>query len=282
MLALRRLLFTLALLGPSIGPAAAPPASPVAAPGRVVTYDRRSFMVDHERLLVLSGSIHYNRVLPSDWDRVLKLAKGMGLNAIETYFFWSFHEPQRGSLDWSGRRNITRFIQLAQDNDLFVTLRIGPYSCGEYTWGGIPTWMRGLGAGCFRCSDPVWKSEMQRVVGEVMRKVTPLLLPNGGPVLALQIENEYRGTDLDYLAWTVEAARNTTTAVPWILCHDLLSCTKVNAGEDKALCTINDVWMDTPPSEMSTFPSPGWMQTLWHGNPNQPAAWTEDQAWMDM
>lgn len=221
-----------------------------AAPGsqgspRAVTYDRRSFMVDHERLMILSGSIHYNRVLPSDWDRVLKLAKGMGLNTIETYFFWSFHEPQPAStLDWGGRRNITRFIQLAQDNGLYVTLRVGPYSCGEYTYGGIPTWMNGLGAQCFRCSDPVWKREMKRVVQEVVRKVEPLLLPNGGPILMLQIENEYRGTDLEYLSWVVDIARNITTAVPWILCHDLLSCTKVNDGQDKAICTINDVWMD--------------------------------------
>lgn len=274
-------------LAPSLAPvvpAAAGHQQQAALP-QAIAFDRRSFSINGTRQLILSGSIHYNRVLPSDWDRVLKLAKGMGLNTIETYFFWSFHEPQRspdGALDWTGWRNLTAFVRLAQANGLYVTLRVGPYSCGEYTYGGIPTWMQALGAQCFRCSDPVWKREMQRVVASVVQEVTPLLLPNGGPIALLQIENEYRGSDLSYLSWTVDMARNLTTAVPWILCHDMLSCTKVNAGADKALCTINDVWMDTPDTEMSTFPSPGWMKTLQRGNPNQPPAWTEDQAWMDM
>lgn len=69
------------------------------------------------------------------------------------------------------------------------------------------------GAACFRCSDPVWKSEMARFTGEVVQRIKPLLLPNGGPVIMLQIENEYRGTDLPYLKWAVSMARNTTTAV---------------------------------------------------------------------
>lgn len=137
---------------------------------------------------------------------------------------------------------MTQFIQLAQTNGLYVILRVGPYSCGEYTYGGIPTWMQTSGAECFRCSDAIWKREMQRVVTEVVRQVESLLLPNGGPIILLQIENEYRGTDLDYLGWAVDMARNLTTAVPWVLCHDMLSCTKVNAGMDKALCSINDVY----------------------------------------
>jgi hypothetical protein len=219
-------------------------------------------MVDHKRLLILSGSVHYARVLPSDWARVLQLARGMGLNTIQTYVFWSFHERERGELDWSSdRRNLTAFIKLAQETGLYVTLRIGPYACGEYTYGGIPTWMRDTNAKCFRCSDPVWQHEMATFVGAVVEQVKPLLLPNGGPVLMLQVENEYRGTDLQYLNWAVDMARNTTTAVPWILCHDLKSCTAVNNGGDKVLCTINDVWMDTP--EFDTFPSPGCVEIVY-------------------
>ena len=86
--------------------------------GRSVSYDGRSFMVDSERLLVLSGSIHYARVPEQDWDRVLKLAKGMGLNTVQTYVFWSFHERVEGTLDWAGPRNLTKFIQLADHNGL--------------------------------------------------------------------------------------------------------------------------------------------------------------------
>ena len=93
-------------------------ASPANIGGRTVSYDQRSFMVDSERLLILSGSIHFTRVPPSDWDRVLKLAKGMGLNTVQTYVFWSAHEPRQGDLDWGGANNITRFIELAHNNGL--------------------------------------------------------------------------------------------------------------------------------------------------------------------
>ena len=95
--------------------------------GSSVTYDQRSFLIDQKRLLILSGSIHYNRVLPSDWDRVLKLARGLGLNTIQTYVFWSFHEQRKGVVDWSGRGNITAFIQRAQENGLYVVVRVGQF-----------------------------------------------------------------------------------------------------------------------------------------------------------
>jgi hypothetical protein len=139
--------------------------------------------------------------------------------------------------------------------------------------------MRDEGAQCFRCSDPVWRREMARFVGDVVQRVEPLLYSRGGPVVLLQIENEYRGTDLDYLRWAVDMARNFTTEVPWVLCHDLVSCTAVNAGTDRVLCTINDVWEDTP--KFHTQPSPGWLEEFRRGNPTQPAAWTEDQGWYD-
>ena len=164
----------------------------------------------------------------------------------------------------------------------YVSLRIGPYVCGEYRWGGLPTWLKSSGAACFRCTDPVWQRHMARFVTAVVRLVEPQLLPNGGPVLLLQVENEYRGTDLEYLQWSVDMARNATTAVPWILCHDLVSCTKVNqaaAGGDRVICTINDLWIDTP--TFMTQASPGWLARLRGGNPGQPAAWTEDQGWYD-
>ena len=95
--------------------------------GSSVTYDHRSFLIDQKRLLILSGSIHYNRILPSDWDRVLKLARGLGLNTIQTYVFWSFHEQRKGVVDWSGRGNITAFIQRAQENGLYVVVRVGQF-----------------------------------------------------------------------------------------------------------------------------------------------------------
>ena len=195
-----------------------------------VSYDRRSLLIEGERVLILSGSVHYTRIHPADWDRVFKLAVELGLNTIQTLVFWSQNEREKGVLDWSGQGNLTRFIRLAQANGLYVAVRVGPYICGEYAWGGLPTWLRNEGAACFRCSDPVWKREMGRFLKLAVREIEPLLLPNGGPVILLQVENEYRGDDLEYLTWAVDTARESTTAVPWFLCHDLASCSAVNGN----------------------------------------------------
>jgi hypothetical protein len=107
-------------------------------------------------------------------------------------------------------------------------------------------------------------------------------MADGGPVLVLQIENAYRkGTDMiyAYLRWAVEMARNATTQIPWSLCHDLKSCTAVNAGSNQILCTINALWEDT--HRPYTQPSPGWLVELRAGNLTQPVLWTEDQVGLD-
>ena len=93
---------------------------------------------------------------------------------------WNFHEGhERGNITWNGRADLVRFITMAQQHRLLVNLRIGPYICGEYYFGGLPLWLRGMdGIECFRCSDPV-EREMARVVGYVVEQVRPLLAQNG-------------------------------------------------------------------------------------------------------
>ena len=251
-----------------------------------ITFDERSVIIDGRRKLMLSGAVHYARVMPEDWDRVLGMAKEMGLNTIQTYVMWNFHEHVRGQVSWSGRRNVTRFIELAGRHGLDVAVRIGPYVCGEYQFGGIPFWLRTLdNVSCFRCSDPVWEREMERFVGEVVDVVRPQLKSRGGPVVMLQVENEYNGPDLPYLKWAVEMARNQTTEVPWVLCHDHAKCAAVNTAADgshvdNALCSINGFWMEERTKDFSQ-PSPAWISDLHTENPGQPSIWTEDQGWFD-
>ena len=210
----------------------------------------------------------------------------MGLNTVQTYIMWNFHEHERGTLTWSGRHNLTHFIELASRHGLYVTLRIGPYVCGEYQFGGLPFWMRTLDdVKCFRCSDRVWEREMTRFVGAVVDLVRPQLRTAGGPVVMLQIENEYNGPDQRYLDWAVDMAINLTTQVPWNLCHDHVKCAAVNTASDgshvnKVLCTINGFWMDEKVGDHSQ-PSPAWLSDLRSQNPGQPAIWTEDQGWFD-
>ena len=255
---------------------------------RDVHFDERSLWIDGQRTLVLSGAIHYARVPVGDWDRLLKLAKAMGLNTVQTYTMWNFHEHKRGELDWSGRANLTHFLTLAAQNDLMVTLRIGPYVCGEYQFGGIPVWLRSVdNVTCFRCSDSVWKREMARFVGLIVEQARPFLASAGGPIIMLQVENEYNGRDEAYLRWAVDMANALTpgSSVPWNLCHDHALCAKVNRDANgsyafKALCTINGFWMEeyqTNPSQ----PSPKWLADLRSASPGQPGIWTEDQGWFE-
>ena len=253
-----------------------------------VRFDNRSFIINGERVLLLSGGVHYARVLPADWERVFTLAREMGLNTIQTYFMWNFHEHKRGNMTWSGRADLAAFVRAAAKAGLFVVLRIGPYICGEYYMGGIPIWMRDAGIKCDRCSDPVWEQEMGRIVGLAVEQVRPLLASNGGPIIMLQVENEYGGSDFPYLKWSVDMANKLTVgeSVPWILCHDHAACAKINRDENtgeydfKAICTINGFWMDEY-TQNPGQPSPKWASDQYDNNPGQPLAWTEDQGWFD-
>ena len=126
---------------------------------------------------------------------------------------WNFHEHVRGELVWSGRRDLALFLKTAQAHGLNAVVRIGPYVCGEYYFGGIPVWVRSLQDNnnnviqCFRCSDPLWEEYMERWTRQVVQQVEPLLASNGGPIVMMQIENEYN-KDLGYQNWAVQMARN--------------------------------------------------------------------------
>lgn len=132
----------------------------------------------------------------------------------------------------------------------------------------------------FRCNDTVWESHMEKWVTTVVEKIRPQLASNGGPVIMLQIENEYAQDD-DYLKWAVDMARNITTDVPWEICHDVPQCGQLNveAGQDKVLCAINGFWMESGGG--GGQPGPEYFDSLWESNPNQPGVWTEDQGWFD-
>jgi len=241
--------------------------------------------LDNERIFILSGAIHYQRIHPSDWVRALSLAVEAGLNTVQSYVFWNQHEVEQGIVDFSGNNNISSFIQTAASLSLNVVVRIGPYACAEHFAGGTPVWMfssSGSNASCFRCTDPVWLAYSNRVLTLVVNELkdNSLLYPQGGNVIALQVENEYNGNEISYLIDVVDQALAATRDVPWLLCHDLPLCTIVNQNEEKALCTINGFWEDDS-AEGVQQPSPAWANGQVKGNPTQPLAWTEDQGWFD-
>lgn len=150
---------------------------------------------------VVSGAIHYFRVHPDLWeDRLARLA-AMGLNTIETYVAWNFHSPAPGSYDFTGWRDLPHFLELAQAQGLDVLLRPGPFICAEWDFGGFPGWLHRTAGMQLRTSDPAYLAAVDEYLDELIPRVLPRLATQGGPVVAVQVENEYGsfGDDTAYL-----------------------------------------------------------------------------------
>ncbi len=139
---------------------------------------------------ILSGAMHYFRMLPEQWEDRLDKMVAMGLNTVETYMAWSLHEPREGEFDFSGRLDYLKFIRLAQSKGLDVLLRPGPYICSECDWGALPWWLMRKGA-IIRSSDPTYLQYAFRFLQKVCDDIQPLLAENGGPIIGVQVENEY-------------------------------------------------------------------------------------------
>lgn len=159
------------------------------------------FELDGKPFQIISGAIHYSRVPRAYWRDRLKKAKAMGLNTIETYVFWNLHEPSPGVLDFSGQNDIAEFIREAQQEGLYVILRPGPYVCAEWEFGGYPAWLLRDPEIKVRTSDPAFISAASTWLHRLGQELAPLQSGNGGPIIAVQVENEYGsfGSDHAYM-----------------------------------------------------------------------------------
>ena len=159
------------------------------------------FVIDGKPVRLLSGAIHYFRVVPEYWrDRMLKL-KAMGLNTVETYVPWNLHEPRPGDFDFGGMLDLVAFIELAADLGLMAIVRPGPYICAEWDLGGLPAWLLAESGMRLRCSHAPYLAAVDRFFDELLPRLVPLQATRGGPIVAMQVENEYGsyGNDKGYL-----------------------------------------------------------------------------------
>lgn len=167
-----------------------------------IDYCRDRFLKDGQPFRYISGSIHYFRVPRFYWkDRLLKM-KMAGLNAIQTYVPWNFHELRPGQYQFSGDHDVEQFLQLAHELGLLVILRPGPYICAEWDMGGLPAWLLEKESIVLRSSDPDYLAAVDKWLGVLLPKMKPLLYQNGGPIITVQVENEYGSyfsCDYDYL-----------------------------------------------------------------------------------
>jgi beta-galactosidase len=139
-----------------------------------------------------AGSIHYSRVHPELWDDRLSRLRALGLNAVTTYVPWNFHEAEPGAFDFSSpARDLPRFLRLAQRHRLHVLLRAGPYMCGEWDFGGLPSWLLSNGTLKLRTHAEPYLSHVDRYWRRLLAVARPLLFEHGGPVAMVQVENEY-------------------------------------------------------------------------------------------
>lgn len=150
---------------------------------------------------IISGTIHYPRVPREYWRDRLRKARAMGLNTVETYLFWNLHEPRPGAFDFSGNNDIAAFVRMAQEEGLNVILRPGPYICAEWDAGGIPAWLFADDSVKVRTRDPRFLAAANRYLLRLGQELAPLQATHGGPIIAVQIENEYGifGHDRQYM-----------------------------------------------------------------------------------
>ncbi|KAF6003778.1 hypothetical protein F1559_001235 [Cyanidiococcus yangmingshanensis] len=209
---------------------------------RQVSYDADSLVVDGKPFFCLSGAVHYVRSHPSLWPQIFRSMRRDGLNTIETYVFWGEHEreplsgdDQEPHADFSGPRDLVRFLRCAALHGLNAILRLGPYVCAEVNYGGFPWWLRQV---CerssdkpvrFRTWDPAYCTQVERWLKYLVNRVLKparVFAPQGGPVILAQIENEYAmvaetygSAGQRYLDWIASLADQLALQVPLVMCY---------------------------------------------------------------
>ncbi len=167
------------------------------------------FVQNDAPMRILSGAMHYFRIMPQYWrDRLTKL-KAMGLNTVETYVAWNLHEPRPGLFDFTDQLDLTCFLEIAAELGLNAIVRPGPYICSEWELGGLPAWLLRDPAMRLRCSYPPYIKAVDRFFDALLPRLAPLQASRGGPIVAMQVENEYGsyGDDKAYLRHLADGMR---------------------------------------------------------------------------
>ncbi|XP_035261368.1 beta-galactosidase-like isoform X3 [Anguilla anguilla] len=153
-----------------------------------IDYQNDCFLKDGEPFRYISGSIHYSRIPQIYWkDRLLKMYMA-GLNTIQTYIPWNFHEPAPNHYNFSGDRDLEHFLHLAQEVGLLVILRLGPYICAEWDMGGLPAWLLNKKDIVLRSSDADYIAAVYKWMGKLLPMIKPFLYQNGGPIITVQAQ----------------------------------------------------------------------------------------------
>jgi beta-galactosidase GanA len=177
-------------------------ASQAGAPAHTFRLGTDEGLLDGRPFQIRSCEIHPARVPPEYWRHRIRMARALGCNTIAAYVFWNFHEPVEGNFDFSTpARDVGRFVRTAREEGLWVLLRPGPYVCAEWDFGGLPPYLLRDPELRIRCLYPRFMQAAERYMVRLAAVVRPLLVTRGGPILMVQVENEYGsyGNDRAYL-----------------------------------------------------------------------------------
>ncbi|XP_072960476.1 beta-galactosidase-like isoform X2 [Typha angustifolia] len=211
-----------------------------------VSYDRKAITINGQRRILISGSIHYPRSTPEMWPDLIQKAKDGGLDVIQTYVFWNGHEPSPGQYYFGDRYDLVRFVKLVKQAGLYVNLRIGPYVCAEWNFGGFPVWLKYVPGISFRTDNGPFKAAMQKFTEKIvsMMKSEGLFASQGGPIILSQVENEFGPMESvggapakSYAYWAAKMAVGLNTGVPWVMC-------KQDDAPDPVINTCNGFYCD--------------------------------------
>ncbi|MBO4207001.1 glycoside hydrolase family 35 protein, partial [Micromonospora echinofusca] len=184
----------------------------------MTTFDigETDFLLDGRPFRVLSGAIHYFRVHPQLWRDRIRKARQMGLNTVETYIAWNAHSPQRGVFHTDGGLDLGRFLDTVAEEGMYAFVRPGPYICAEWDNGGLPAWLFRDAATGIRRHEPQYLDAIAEYYGQLGPILAPRQVDSGGPVILVQVENEYGayGADRDYLQALTDLTRKAGITVP--------------------------------------------------------------------
>ena len=161
-----------------------------------------TFLLNGQPFVVKAAEVHYPRIPRPYWDHRIKMCKALGMNAVCIYIFWNIHEQREGQFDFTGNNDVAEFCRIAQKNGLYVIVRPGPYVCAEWEMGGLPWWLLKKKDIKLRERDPYFLERVRIFEEKVGEQLKPLTIQNGGPIIMIQVENEYGsyGEDKPYVS----------------------------------------------------------------------------------
>lgn len=208
--------------------------------GKTFEVGEGSFLLDGKPFVVKAGEVHFPRIPREYWEHRIQMVKAQGMNTVCIYVFWNFHEPQPDQFCFEGQADVRAFVKLCQKHGLYVIVRPGPYCCAEWEMGGLPWWLLKKKDIKLRSLDPYFMERVRKFESALAGQLADLQLSKGGPIIMVQVENEFGGygTDKPYVSAVRDVLREVGwTDVPLFQC-DWSSNFEQNALDD-LLWTMN-------------------------------------------